>query len=119
MLDSSQDALMVIVEITAHADLGFARTEADVLAWIELQGLEVSFGEHSHLLAFPQEIDGGEGVGPVVEVDLYPLDGGSATQVRWRLRGDALIESLQDHLQASPHWTTDGRWSSQPSKGRR
>ena len=77
---------MAIVEITAHADLGLASAEADVLAWLDSQGLEVSFGEATHLIAFPQEAVTADAQAPVAEVDLHPLDGGIATQVRWRLR---------------------------------
>lgn len=110
---------MAIVEITAHADLSFASAEAEVLAWLDSQGLEVSFGEEAHLIAFSQDMEATDGEAPVAEVDLYPLDGGVATQVRWRLRGEALIEALIGHLRHSRQWTTDGRWSHDQLQGER
>ena len=110
---------MAIVEITAHAALSFASAEAEVLAWLDSQGLEVSFGEETHLIAFPQDVDATDGEAPVAEVDLYPLDGGVATQVRWRLRGEALIEALIVHLAETSQWTTDGRWTHDQLQGER
>ena len=108
---------MAIVEITAHVGLGLASAEADVLAWLDSQGLEVTFGEATHLIAFPQEDVAADAQVPVAELHLYPLDGGIATQVRWRLRGDGLVEALLGYLHQSTDWTTDGCWGLDQHKG--
>ena len=107
--------------ITAHAGLALALAEADVLDWLEDLGLDVTLGEQAHLLAF--EANGREAL--IAEVDFYPLDGGSATQVRWRfhahseegLRVDHLADQICAWLQAASAWCLDGLVSPTSSAG--
>jgi hypothetical protein len=109
--------------ITAHADLSLALAEAEVLDWLEDLGLEVAFGEGSHLLAFADGDAAAAAEGLIAEVDFYPLDGGVATQVRWRLRQegepplDDLLLQLRRFMAQSPHWTVDGALAEQPLPG--
>jgi hypothetical protein len=102
---------MAHVVMTAHALLAPALAEAGVLGWLEELGLEVSFGEAWHLLAF----DDSSQAGLMATVDFYPLDGGQATQVRMYLhrsepdkpRSD-LAKFLQELVETDPHWVLDG-----------
>ena len=105
--------------ITAHADLPPALAEADVLDWLEELGLDVTLGELGHLLAF----EGSDTAALIAEIDFYAVDGGRATQVRWRLhrypedalQGVPLADQLRACLEASPLWCVDGLSHAIPS----
>lgn len=98
--------------ITAHADLAPALAEADVLDWLEELGLDVTLGQHGHLLAFEVSDSGAL----IAEIDFYALDGGRATQVHWRLhrhpeaelQGVPRADQVRACLEASPLWCVDG-----------
>jgi hypothetical protein len=102
---------MSVAVLTAHAALGRAAAEAAVLTWLEDLGLEVSYGESSHLLATSEV--------PLLllELDFYPL-AEAATQVRWHLRRSSsgvpsqaereLVRALRATLEADPLWQLDG-----------
>lgn len=102
---------MSVAVLTAHAALSRSAAEAVALTWLEELGLEVSYGESSHLLATSEL--------PLLllEVDFYPLDE-TATQVRWHLRRSSsgapsqaereLVRALRAALEADPHWQLDG-----------
>ncbi|WP_411871593.1 hypothetical protein [Vulcanococcus limneticus] len=102
---------MSVAVLTAHAALSRAAAEAVALTWLEDLGLEVSYGESSHLLATSES--------PLLllELDFYPLTD-VATQVRWHLRRSSsgvpsqaereLVRALRSALDADPHWQLDG-----------
>lgn len=102
---------MVHVVMTAHALLAPAHAEAGVLVWLEELGLEVALGEASHLLAF----DVSDQAGAMAAVDFYPLDHGTATQVRLYVRcdgqeeqGNNLASVLRGLVASDPDWILDG-----------
>lgn len=90
-----------------------------MLDWLEELSLDVTLGREGHLLAF----EGSDSGALIAEIDLYGVDGGRATQVRWRLhrypedglQGVSLADQLRACLEASPLWCIDGLIESIPS----
>lgn len=110
---------MVVAVLTAHADYRVTTRDPVLLQWLEDQALEISFIEQDHLLAADSER------ALLVDVRIYPLDGGQASQVRWQLRHqgkeppaedplERLIE-LQMQLEEDPRWHGDACRAQQES----